>query len=70
MTNTKGVFKTSLDEIKQHDDMNFITGINHSVLHGYNYSPVEAGFPGMGKVWFLLQRKEYLVALLFQMGGL
>ncbi|MBN2775844.1 MAG: hypothetical protein JXR31_16430 [Prolixibacteraceae bacterium] len=46
MTNTRGVFKTSLDEIKQHDDMNFITGINHSVLHGYNYSPPEAGFPG------------------------
>jgi hypothetical protein len=46
MTNTRGVFKTSLEEIKQHDDMNFITGINHSVLHGFNYSPPEAGFPG------------------------
>jgi hypothetical protein len=46
MTNTRGVFKTSLDEIKQHDDMNFVTGMNHAVLHGYNYSPVEAGFPG------------------------
>ena len=46
MTNTRGVFKTSLDEIKQHDDMNFITGMNHAVLHGYNYSPPEAGFPG------------------------
>ena len=46
MTNTRGVFKTSLEEIKQNDDMNFITGINHSVLHGFNYSPPEAGFPG------------------------
>ncbi|MFW6103537.1 MAG: glycosyl hydrolase, partial [Bacteroidota bacterium] len=46
MTNTRGVFKTSLEEIKQHDDMNFISGMNHSVLHGYNYSPPEAGFPG------------------------
>jgi hypothetical protein len=46
MTNTKGVFKTSLEEIKQHDDMNFITGMNHTILHGYNYSPEEAGFPG------------------------
>jgi len=46
MTNTRGVFKTSLEEIKRHDDMNFITGINHTILHGYNYSPVEAGFPG------------------------
>lgn len=46
MTNTKGVFKTSLEEIKRHDDMNFITGINHTILHGYNYSPPAAGFPG------------------------
>lgn len=46
MTNTKGVFKTSLEEIKRHDDMNFITGINHTILHGYNYSPESAGFPG------------------------
>ena len=46
MTNTRGVFKTTLEDIKQADDMNFITGINHSVLHGFNYSPPEAGFPG------------------------
>ena len=46
MTNTRGVFKTTLEEIKQHDDMNFITGINHSILHGYNYSPKEEPFPG------------------------
>lgn len=46
MTNTRGVFQTSLEEIKQHDDMNFISGINHTVLHGFNYSPPEAGFPG------------------------
>ncbi|APY11630.1 hypothetical protein BWZ22_10415 [Seonamhaeicola sp. S2-3] len=46
MTNTRGVFKMTLEEMKQHDDMNFITGINHSVLHGYNYSPKEAPFPG------------------------
>jgi hypothetical protein len=46
MTNTRGVFKATLEEIKQHDDMNFISGMTHSVLHGYNYSPPEAGFPG------------------------
>ncbi len=46
MTNTRGVFKTTLEEIKQHDDMNFITGINHSILHGYNYSPASEPFPG------------------------
>ena len=26
--------------------MNFITGMNHAVLHGYNYSPAQAEFPG------------------------
>tara|TARA_B100000809_G_C15140818_1_gene533260 strand:- start:6829 stop:9618 length:2790 start_codon:yes stop_codon:yes gene_type:complete len=46
MTNLGGVFKTSLETIKQVDDLNFITGMNHAVLHGYNYSPPEAGFPG------------------------
>ena len=46
MTNLWGVFKASLGLIKQADDMNFITGINHSVLHGFNYSPPAAGFPG------------------------
>ena len=46
MTNTSGVFRTSLETVKQTDDINFITGMNHAVLHGYNYSPPEAGFPG------------------------
>lgn len=46
MTNLSGVFKASLSTIKQADDMNFISGITHSVLHGFNYSPPEAGFPG------------------------
>lgn len=46
ITNTSGVFRASLETVKQSDDMNFITGMNHAVLHGYNYSPPEAGFPG------------------------
>ncbi|WP_372772706.1 glycosyl hydrolase [Mangrovibacterium sp.] len=46
MTNTRGVFRATLDTIKKNDDFNFISGINHSILHGYNYSPPEAGFPG------------------------
>ena len=46
MTNTSGVFKASLKYIKQATDLNIATGINHLVLHGFNYSPPEAGFPG------------------------
>ena len=46
MTNTSGVFKATLKYLKQAADLNFIAGINHLVLHGYNYSPPEIGFPG------------------------
>ena len=43
MTNTRGVFQTTLDQIKAADDLNFVMGINHSVLHGLTYSPLEEG---------------------------
>ena len=46
MTNTSGVFKASLKYIKQATDINLATGINHQVLHGFNYSPPDAEFPG------------------------
>jgi len=46
MTNTGGVFQATMEIFKWNDDFNFITGINHTVLHGYNYSPPGAGFPG------------------------
>ncbi|MDW7695938.1 glycosyl hydrolase [Flammeovirgaceae bacterium SG7u.111] len=46
MTNTSGVFQASLEYIKQATDLNIATGINHTILHGYNYSPPSAGFPG------------------------
>jgi hypothetical protein len=46
MTNTGKVFHLTLASVKQADDMNFITGITHSVLHGYNYSPPDVSFPG------------------------
>jgi len=46
MTNTSGVFQASLEYIKQATDIDIITGVNSLVLHGFNYSPPEAGFPG------------------------
>ncbi|MEM1135455.1 MAG: glycosyl hydrolase [Bacteroidota bacterium] len=46
MTNTSGVFEASLAYIKQASDVNFISGINHLVLHGFNYSSQETPFPG------------------------
>jgi len=47
MTNLGGVFRTTLEYIKQAGDLNLITGVTHTVLHGFNYSPPEAEFPGL-----------------------
>lgn len=46
MTNTRGVFEASLAYLKQAADINVVTGINHHVVHGFNYSPPEVGYPG------------------------
>ena len=46
MTKTRKVFNTTLGKIKQADDANFIAGMTHSVLHGFNYSPPDVPFPG------------------------
>lgn len=46
ITNLQGVFRATLEDLKQAADLNFMTGSNHSILHGFNYSPKEAGFPG------------------------
>jgi len=46
MTSLK-VFHCTLGTIKQADDMNFIAGITHSVLHGFNYVPPDVPFPGL-----------------------
>ena len=46
MTNTYKVFTTSLEFLKVGSDMNATVGITHSVWHGFNYSPLEAEFPG------------------------
>jgi hypothetical protein len=46
MTNLFGVFRETLEYVKQADDLTFMAGVNHSVLHGYNYSPPQVDFPG------------------------
>ena len=46
MTNTYKVFTTSLEFLKVGSDMSAISGTTHSVWHGFNYSPLEAEFPG------------------------
>ena len=46
MTNTYKVFTTSLEFLKVGSDMSAVSGVTHSVWHGFNYSPPEAEFPG------------------------
>ena len=46
MTNTGDPFHASLERIKLAGDQSILSGVTQSVLHGFNYSPLEAPFPG------------------------
>lgn len=46
ITNTAMAFMATLEHIKIAGDQSNISGVNHSILHGFNYSPPEASFPG------------------------
>ena len=54
ITNTSMVFMATLEKIKIAGDQSNISGVNHSILHGFNYSPQEATFPGWIRygTWF------------------
>ncbi len=46
ITNISQVFFANLEMIKVIADQSNLSGVNHSVFHGYNYSPEAAKFPG------------------------
>lgn len=47
MTNTYTVFNMTLDQLKLGGDQAAISGVTHSIFHGFNYSPnLEVEFPG------------------------
>ena len=46
ITNTAMAFMATLENIKISGDQSNISGVNQSILHGYNYSPLDAPFPG------------------------
>ena len=48
-TNVYNTFRLSLDQVKRTTDLTFISGMNQLFLHGYNYSPAEAGIPGWAR---------------------
>jgi len=48
ITNTRMVCSATLEKIKIAGDQSNFSGVTHSILNAYNYSPPEAGLPG----WF------------------
>lgn len=46
MTNAVPVFRATLENFKQGMDLSVLSGVNHPILHGFNYSPPDAGYPG------------------------
>jgi len=46
LTNIHMVFNESLELMKVASDQSMISGVTHSILHGFNYSPPGALFPG------------------------
>ena len=47
MTNTYTVFNMTLEQLKIGGDQSAMSGVTHSVFHGFNYSPnLEVPFPG------------------------
>ena len=45
-TDTYTVFNTTLEFLKIGGDQSAISGVSHSIFHGFNYSPPEAPYPG------------------------
>jgi hypothetical protein len=54
MTNAVPVFREMPEDFKLGMDQSALAGVHHPVLHGFNYSPPEAGFPGWVRFgsWF------------------
>lgn len=46
ITNVGSVFNETLEQIKLVGDLSNLSGVTHSILHGYNYSPMDVPFPG------------------------
>ena len=46
LTNIDFVFNEPLELCKIAGDQSIISGVTHSIFHGFNYSPPSAGFPG------------------------
>lgn len=60
MTNAVPVFREKLEDFKLGLDLTFLDGLNHPIIHGFNYTPPEAGFPGWVRFGsYLNERSPY-----------
>jgi hypothetical protein len=57
-TNTSAVFNVTLERLKITGDQSNLSGVNHSILHGFNYSPPEAPFPGWIRYGMFLNERN------------
>lgn len=46
LTNTDMVFNDTLEILKTAGDQSTVSGVTHGIIHGFNYSPPNAPFPG------------------------
>ena len=46
LTNTNVVFNETLELLKVAADQSIISGATHPIFHGFNYSPINADYPG------------------------
>jgi hypothetical protein len=46
LTSIHSVFNITLERLKITGDLSNLSGVTHSILHGFSYSPPEAPFPG------------------------
>ncbi|RPJ56943.1 MAG: hypothetical protein EHM23_22100 [Acidobacteria bacterium] len=58
MTNAVPVFRETLQDFKLCYDMSLMSGVIHPVVHGFNYNPPEAGFPGWVRFGCYLNEKN------------
>jgi hypothetical protein len=57
-TNTSAVFNMTLERLKVSGDLSNLSGVTHSILHGFNYSPPEAPFPGWIRYGMFLNERN------------
>ena len=46
VTNIRTVFNVTMERVKITGDQSNLSGVTHSILHGFNFSPPETPFPG------------------------